>query len=196
MDFISYWQYSDMVTKSLFFVLLALSLISWVTGIRRVCCLTYHWEKQGICIVCISTGSLGRSHCLRDFDSIFSHILDQYMAAGDIYRGIAQILAITWVYRVHLNPDRFWTMGASAQSKYCLQGYAVCSTGTNIRYGDFRAAHRGRSDVVEDAGDDVDIVGVVAGKCEAKAGKKAPVNIMMPVSSRFLLTAYICHLLT
>jgi len=50
--------------------------------------------------------------------------------------------------------------------------------------------------VVEDAGDDVDIVGVVAGKCGAKAGKKAPANIMMPVSPRFLLTVYICHLLT
>lgn len=36
MDFMSYWQYSDMVTKSLFFVLLVLSLLSWVTGIVRV----------------------------------------------------------------------------------------------------------------------------------------------------------------
>jgi len=36
MDFTSYWQYSDMVTKSLFFVLLALSVISWMTGIIRV----------------------------------------------------------------------------------------------------------------------------------------------------------------
>ncbi|WP_286739675.1 MotA/TolQ/ExbB proton channel family protein [Psychrobacter sp. UBA3068] len=36
MDFTAYWQYSDMVTKSLFFVLLALSVISWVTGIIRV----------------------------------------------------------------------------------------------------------------------------------------------------------------
>lgn len=35
MDFMSYWQYSDMVTKSLFFVLLVLSLLSWVTGIIR-----------------------------------------------------------------------------------------------------------------------------------------------------------------
>nr|WP_181718456.1 hypothetical protein [Psychrobacter sp.] len=74
--------------------------------------------------------------------------------------------------------------------------YGIDSRDHNIRYGDFRAAHRGRSDVVEDAGDDVDIVGVVAGKCGAKAGKKAPANIMMPVSPRFLLTVYICHLLT
>ncbi len=36
MDFMSYWQSSDMVTKSLFFVLLVLSLLSWVTGIIRV----------------------------------------------------------------------------------------------------------------------------------------------------------------
>ncbi len=36
MDFTAYWQYSDMVTKSLFFVLLVLSIISWVTGIIRV----------------------------------------------------------------------------------------------------------------------------------------------------------------
>ena len=36
MDFMQYWQLSDMVTKSLFFVLLALSIVSWVTGIIRV----------------------------------------------------------------------------------------------------------------------------------------------------------------
>lgn len=36
MDFMHYWQISDLVTKSLFFLLLGLSLISWVTGIVRV----------------------------------------------------------------------------------------------------------------------------------------------------------------
>ena len=36
MEFTTYWQYSDMVTRSLFFLLLALSIISWVTGIIRV----------------------------------------------------------------------------------------------------------------------------------------------------------------
>nr|WP_317198685.1 MotA/TolQ/ExbB proton channel family protein [uncultured Psychrobacter sp.] len=36
MDFMSYWQYSDMVTKALFFILLALSVLSWVTGIIRI----------------------------------------------------------------------------------------------------------------------------------------------------------------
>ena len=36
MDFTTYWQYSDMVTRTLFFLLLALSIFSWVTGIVRV----------------------------------------------------------------------------------------------------------------------------------------------------------------
>ena len=36
MDFMQYWQISDMVTKTLFFLLIALSILSWVTGIVRV----------------------------------------------------------------------------------------------------------------------------------------------------------------
>ena len=36
MDFTTYWQYSDLITKALFFLLLALSIVSWVTGIVRV----------------------------------------------------------------------------------------------------------------------------------------------------------------
>ena len=36
MDFTTYWQYSDLVTRALFFLLLALSITSWVTGIIRV----------------------------------------------------------------------------------------------------------------------------------------------------------------
>lgn len=36
MDFANYWQYTDMVTKSLFFILLALSIVSWVVGILRI----------------------------------------------------------------------------------------------------------------------------------------------------------------
>ena len=36
MDFTTYWQVSDMITKALFFLLLALSIVSWVTGIVRV----------------------------------------------------------------------------------------------------------------------------------------------------------------
>ncbi|WP_131667703.1 MotA/TolQ/ExbB proton channel family protein [Psychrobacter pygoscelis] len=36
MDFASYWQYTDIVTKSLFFILFALSIASWITGIIRI----------------------------------------------------------------------------------------------------------------------------------------------------------------
>ena len=36
MDFTTYWQYSDMVTRALFFLLLVLSIASWVTGIIRI----------------------------------------------------------------------------------------------------------------------------------------------------------------
>ena len=36
MDFTIYWQYSDMVTRTLFFLLLVLSIASWVTGIIRI----------------------------------------------------------------------------------------------------------------------------------------------------------------
>ena len=36
MDFTTYWQYSDMVTRTLFFLLLVLSVASWVTGIIRI----------------------------------------------------------------------------------------------------------------------------------------------------------------
>ena len=36
MDFSHYWQYTDLITKSLYFVLLGLSVLSWVTGILRI----------------------------------------------------------------------------------------------------------------------------------------------------------------
>lgn len=36
MDFANYWQYTDIVTKALFFILLIMSLISWVVGIMRL----------------------------------------------------------------------------------------------------------------------------------------------------------------
>lgn len=36
MDFAQYWQYTDIVTKCLFFVLLALSLMSWIVGLTRL----------------------------------------------------------------------------------------------------------------------------------------------------------------
>lgn len=41
MDFASYWQYTDIVTKFLFFALIALSVASWITGILRI----YHSHK-------------------------------------------------------------------------------------------------------------------------------------------------------
>ena len=36
MDFANYWQYTDVVNKTLFFVLIALSMLSWITGILRI----------------------------------------------------------------------------------------------------------------------------------------------------------------
>lgn len=36
MDFANYWQYTDVVTKTLFFVLIVLSILSWITGILRI----------------------------------------------------------------------------------------------------------------------------------------------------------------
>ena len=36
MDFAFYWSHTDAVSKTLFFILIALSLVSWVIGIMRV----------------------------------------------------------------------------------------------------------------------------------------------------------------
>lgn len=36
MDFAHYWQYTDAVSKTLFFVLILLSLASWIVGIMRL----------------------------------------------------------------------------------------------------------------------------------------------------------------
>lgn len=36
MDFANYWQSTDLITKSLFFILIALSVVSWITGILRL----------------------------------------------------------------------------------------------------------------------------------------------------------------
>ncbi len=41
MDYLSYWQYTDSVTKGLFFILIGLSVFAWVTGILRL----YHSLK-------------------------------------------------------------------------------------------------------------------------------------------------------
>ncbi|ELA09699.1 MotA/TolQ/ExbB proton channel [Moraxella macacae 0408225] len=36
MDFMQYWQYTDIITKLLFFALFGLSLVSWIVGITRI----------------------------------------------------------------------------------------------------------------------------------------------------------------
>lgn len=36
MEFAQYWQHTDFVSKTLFFILFALSVVSWVVGIMRV----------------------------------------------------------------------------------------------------------------------------------------------------------------
>lgn len=36
MDFAHYWQYTDAVSKTLFFILIVLSMISWIVGISRL----------------------------------------------------------------------------------------------------------------------------------------------------------------
>ena len=36
MDFAHYWQYTDAVSKTLFFILIALSVISWIVGVTRL----------------------------------------------------------------------------------------------------------------------------------------------------------------
>ena len=90
------------------------------------------------------------------------------MAISDVYRGVTEILAIAWVYRLCLNPYWLRTVGAFAESKYCLQGCAVFATGTHIWHGNLSAAHRRGSDVVEDAGDDVDLVRIDTIECETR----------------------------
>lgn len=46
MDFAYYWQYTDIVTKVLFFVLFGLSIASWVVGILRI----YHSQRMAVVI--------------------------------------------------------------------------------------------------------------------------------------------------
>lgn len=36
MNIAEYWQYTDLITKALFFILIGLSIASWITGIVRV----------------------------------------------------------------------------------------------------------------------------------------------------------------
>ncbi|BBI67848.1 hypothetical protein PKHYL_20390 [Psychrobacter sp. KH172YL61] len=88
------------------------------------------------------------------------------MAAGNLYRSVDEVVAVAWVYRVYLNPSRLRTLGTSTQSKYCLQGYAICSISAGIRYDNVRSAYGRSCNVVENAGNDIDIVGVITSKCE------------------------------
>lgn len=57
-------------------------------------------------------------------------------------------------------------MGTLTQSKYRVQGYAVCTIGARIRYGDLSTTHRRSGDLVEDAGHDVDLIRTAIGECE------------------------------
>ena len=109
---------------------------------------------------------MGRSDRLCDFDVIFSTIRNRSMAVSDVHAIIAQVLVIAWIYRLCLNPDWLWTVGTSAGAKYRLQGYAFCSTGAHIRYGDLSAVHRRGGDMVEDASDDAHFIWIDIGKCE------------------------------
>ena len=88
------------------------------------------------------------------------------MAAGNRYWGIDKVVAVTRIYRIYLNLSRFWTLGTSTQSKYCLQGYAICSISAGIRYDNVRSAYGRSCNVVENAGNDIDIVGIIISKRE------------------------------
>ncbi|PID37299.1 MAG: biopolymer transporter ExbB [Pseudomonadales bacterium] len=43
MNIAEYWQYTDLVTKLLFFVLIGLSIASWITGIMRI---YFSWQLK------------------------------------------------------------------------------------------------------------------------------------------------------
>lgn len=59
MDFTSYWQYTDIVTKFLFFCLIALSILSWVTGILRI---YRSYKMKGKVAVDLSSAVKGESN--------------------------------------------------------------------------------------------------------------------------------------
>lgn len=109
---------------------------------------------------------MGWSNRVCDFDAIFSTTREWRLAAYDVYAGINEVVAIAWIYRLYLNLDWLWTMGASARAKYGLQGSAICSTDSHIRYGNLSAAHRRGINVVEDAGDGAYFIGTDTGECE------------------------------
>lgn len=71
-------------------------------------------------------------------------------------------------------------MGTFAQSKYCLQGYAVCFASASVWYGNFSAALRGSGDMVEDVGNAIDLVRAVISKCENK--QKSAIGLIVTAS--------------
>ena len=71
-------------------------------------------------------------------------------------------------------------MGTSAQSKYRLQGYAVCFTSASVWYGNFSAALRGSGDVVEDVGNAIDSVRAITSKCANR--QKAAIGLILAAS--------------
>ena len=106
------------------------------------------------------------------------------MADGDIHTSLSQVLAIAWVYRVHLNAGWLWTVGTSIESKHGFQNYAVCTASASIWYDNIGVAHRRSGDMVEDASDDVDTVRITTGKHKNQAGQKA---VSRMTSANFIL---------
>ena len=95
------------------------------------------------------------------------------MADGDVHTSLSQVLAIAWVYRVHLNAGWLWTVGTSIESKHGFQNYAVCTVSASIWHDNIGAAHRRSGDMVEDASDAVDIVRIATGKHKNQSEGKA-----------------------
>ena len=91
------------------------------------------------------------------------------MAGGDVYAVINEVLAIAWIYRIHLNADWLWALVTLACAKYGLKSYAICLAGARIRYGDLSTAYGGSCDVVEDAGNAVYPIGIGISECEDRA---------------------------
>ena len=106
------------------------------------------------------------------------------MADGDIHTSLSQVLAIAWVYRIHLNAGWLWTVGTSIESKHGFQNYAVCTASASIWYDNIGVAHRRSGDMVEDASDDVDTVRITTGKHKNQAGEKAVSHM---TSANFIL---------
>ena len=73
-----------------------------------------------------------------------------------------------------------WALGTFAQSKYRLQGYAICFTSAGIRYGNVSATLRRSCNMVEDVGNAIDLVRAVTNKCENR--QKAATGLILTTS--------------